>query len=712
MMSKASHQAEPFNLPINNAWLLWCCQLLNVACLTAELSSWMLAILALCFCWQALLLSKKMRVIQLFKVQKKSVKGNVFTVPPLVLIVFAISGCIAIALTAKHLGVLISMVHLLTFAYVLKTFEIKTRKDFYQHTLLGLFLLASALIFEQALSFSLLILLLLALNLTLIHKLFAKKTSLTNAGKTVVLLLLQSSLLAITLFLVFPRLSPFWQVPMAKSAKTGLSDNVSPGDIANLALSSELAFRVSFDEGVIPAYSTLYWRAMTLENYDGRKWTRSNNKIAQQHKNIDKKDFTPYTSGAALSYQVIAQPSFQPWLFSLPVATTTAKNIILKDDYTIQSSSIVNQLKYYQVQSYLDTPLALSLTQQSKHRNLAIKKGSNPKLEDLALTLKGMYSNPMALSQAVLTSFREQNYYYTLQPPALNNNSLDEFYFETRAGFCVHYASSFTYLMRAAGIPARIVTGYLGGEYNDASNEGNREQGGHLSIYQYDAHAWSEIWVEGIGWYRVDPTAAVDPERVNSGWSTALLEQQSSLNNNLLSLYHFKQLAWLNAIRLKLDAIDYQWTRWVLGYSAKQQYDLLRYWFGQQVPWKTAAIIAIALIIAMVVITLFYRVNSNYKKQGKITPAQACYNKCLLLLKKKGLNKKPHQTPLQFCVIVQDNFPAISSDFEEITKTFELLQYKQCNEQERHTLMGVFVKKTSNFIHALKAESTIIQPKQ
>ncbi len=706
-MSKVSSQNLPFKLPKNSVWLLWLCQLLNVTSLAAELSNWMLAVLALCFCWQAQLLSRKKLSIFYSFTDKKTEHHSVLYVSPIILTLFAISGCIAIAISAKQFGVLISMVHLLTFAYVLKTFEIKTRTDFYQHILLGFFLLASALIFKQNLGFSLLILGLLIVNLTLLHQLFAKKNSLLNSSKTVAVLLLQSSLLAITLFVVFPRLSPFWQVPLAKSAKTGLSDVVCPGDIANLALSNGLAFRVNFKGANIPAYSKLYWRAMTLENYDGRKWTRSNN--SEKHKKnikVNRQKFLPFTSGDATTYQVIAQPSYQPWLFALAVATTTDPKVRLEKDYTVQSTTIVNQLRRYQVQSYFDAPLALSISEDSRARNLAIEQGSNPKLEQLALKLKAKYKNSLALSQAVLESFRVQKYYYTLQAPTLINNSLDQFYFDTKAGFCVHYASSFTYLMRAAGIPARVVTGYLGGEYNDASSsEESSNQGGHLSIYQYDAHAWSEIWLEGIGWYRVDPTAAVDPERVSKGWSTALLEQQSQLNNDLISLYRFKQLAWLNTIRLKLDALDYQWARWVLGYSAKQQYDLLKRWFGNEMLWKAAAIIPIALVLAMALMTLFSRLGVGKKSKKKISPAQELYNKCLTALEHKGIIKKHHYTAQQFSSIFEEQFPKLSAEFSEITKAFELLQYQKPSKQEQQVLIVELASKVNLFIKTLKTVS-------
>ena len=677
--------SQQFQLTDQNTWLLWCCQLINIASLSAEISTWMLAILALCLCWQALFYSRKVNSGKINT--KSSIKTNTkdnARISPLLLTIFALSGCVAIAITASNLGVLISMVHLLTFAYTLKAFEIKQRKDFYQVFLLGLFLLASAFIFKQDLVFSLFVALALSLNLMVLLQVFSPKQSVFSSAKTVVMLLLQSSILAIVLFVVFPRLSPFWQVPNAQSAQTGLSDEVSPGDIANLALSNDLAFRVDFQGSDIPRYSSLYWRAMTLENYDGRKWSRVKNKEKHSNKNkpsLSDKPFIPLTSGKGIAYNIIVEPSNQTWLFGLSVAISDDPKLRLINDYTIQSRTVLSQLSHYQVESYLQAPLDLLMSKTKKQRNLTIIKGSNPKLEHLALALIQKYPDPIDRSNAVLTLFRNQEYFYTLKPPLLINNSLDQFFFDTKAGFCVHYASAYTYLMRAAGIPARIVTGYLGGEYNDASSAQKSKQGGHLSIYQYDAHAWAEIWLEGIGWQRVDPTAAVDPQRVDSGWSTALLSQQSSLNNDFLGLYQFKKIAWLNTLRLQLDALDYQWTRWVLGYSSKQQYDLLKRWFGEELQFKAAILVVSSLITMMVLFTLIYRFNFTLFKRKKSPPWIKLYQQTLQKLAKKGLIKPADMTPADFAQIVAQQNPEISKQFLEFTATFELLMFKKLNSK-------------------------------
>lgn len=687
------HQ-QVFKLTHQNTWLLWCCQLINIGFLVDEISGWMLAILALSLGWQALFniknisksKSKSKNITNTNKTTKTKTETKV-NLSSIVLTLFALSGCIAIAVTASNLGILISMIHLLTFAYVLKAFEIQQRKDFYQVCLLGIFLLASALIFKQNLLFSVFVILGLIVNLMVLLQVFSPHKSLLGTAKTITILLLQSSLLAIVLFVVFPRLTPFWQVPSAQSAQTGLSDEVQPGDIAKLALSGDLAFRVNFNGGDIPQYDKLYWRAMTLEQYDGRKWSRvtkdSNNQPASSQI-----PFIPFTSGKSIDYNVIVEPSHQVWLFGLTVATSEDSSLRFMDDYTVQSRSVLSQTSHYQLTSYLQAPLDLTISKSKKQRNLSIVKGSNPRLEQLGNELKQQYANPVDRSNAVLKLFREQAYFYTLKPPLLINNSLDQFFFDTKAGFCVYYASAYTYLMRAAGIPSRIVTGYLGGEYNNASssqntNNENTQQGGHLSIYQYDAHAWSEIWIAGIGWQRVDPTAAVDPQRVENGWSTELLSQQSALSSDLFGLYKFRKIAWLNAIRLQFDALDYQWTRWVLGYSNEQQYNLLKRWFGGNIQWKATAIVVATLIAIMAIFTLFYRFDINAFKRKKLPLWLSLYQQALAQLAKKGTKKSTDMSPSDFALVVAQQHPEIAKQFKEFTTTFETLMFRDLNNKQQ-----------------------------
>jgi transglutaminase-like putative cysteine protease len=688
------------NLTLKNARLLWLCQCLNVAVIALELSTWMQAILALLLVWQGLLLHKKKgnaeKAIHRKKQQTHKTNNQLIKIPPLVLGVFALLGCAVIFITAKQVGLLASMVHLLCFSYVLKAFELKARRDFYQLFLLGLFVLASSLIFQQDLAFSLLTFLLLIVNLVVLLQFFTHAKSLGMNFKVITILLGQSMILAIVLFVIFPRLSPFWQVPLAKSAEIGLSDTVKPGDIADLTRSTKLAFRVDFNQLTVPDYSQLYWRTIVLENYDGKEWSRShqsNVRASRGLPNTTENDFVDdalKTDVQPQTYQVIAEPSFQQYLFALAPAKITGQNtqdIRTLADYTFQTSTVISQAFSYQLTSSLSAPISLDISKQSKARNLRYPKNSNPRLEKLGLQLQQEYVDVEQRAKAVLSLINKQQYSYTLQPPLLINNSLDQFFFDTKAGFCAHYASAFTYLMRASGIPARMVTGYLGGEFNGDKNTKKTGKRGHLSVYQYDAHAWSEIWVTGKGWLRIDPTGAVDPERVNSGWSTQLQQQQSSLNKDLISLYQIKNSTLLNGLRLQFDALDYQWTRWVIGFTSKRQYELLKHWFGEMFPWKLALIITVALVVSMAMLLFILQFLNRIKVTTlPKTRWQLIYLKALKQLAKKGLEKPKAMTVNDFSKMVRAEYPEISLAFTRLSGSYNSLSYKELTTQAEKEL--------------------------
>ena len=707
-----------FSLSRKNAWLLWLCQCLNIAVIALELSSWMLAIISLSLVWQALLLHQnrdrgKMNKNNIYAISSKQYsstqikKRQVDKVSPILLGGFAVLVCLALAITAKEVGILTTMVQLLSFSYVLKAFELKARSDFYQLLLLGLFVLCSSLIFRQDLAISVIVVALLVINLAVLLQFFSVEKVFVKDIKVVVILLGQSILLASILFLVFPRLSPFWQVPKAKSTETGLSDTVKPGDIANLTRSTKLAFRADFGQQKVPEYSQLYWRAMVLEEFDGKQWSRQQTakKTASNEKSFTFDAST--TDVSPLKYQVIVEPSFQKFLFALAPAVVIGdkSGISAQSDFTFSNSTIISQAKSYQLSSYLTAPFSIELTQKSKQVNLSYPKGSHPRLERFAQQLQYDYVDVQARAQAVLTFINKENYEYTLQPPLLKNNSLDQFFFETKSGFCAHYASAFTLIMRASGIPARMVTGYLGGEYNgDAVQESNPV--GHVSVYQYDAHAWSEIWVAGKGWLRIDPTSAVDLQRINSGWSSGLLQQQSALNNDLLSLYQLKKTAWLNALRLQFDALDYQWTRWVIGFTTKQQYNLFNNLFGKMAAWKLAVIIAVSLIVSMTMLMIFLHLLNRVKdKQKPLTKWQIVYHKALALLAEQGIEKPSSMTVNDFAKQVRELYPELAITFTRLSTSYNRLCYQTLTNNEQDKIALTMQQHYQQLLHTLKQQS-------
>tara|TARA_R110000744_G_scaffold98144_5_gene189634 strand:+ start:318 stop:2489 length:2172 start_codon:yes stop_codon:yes gene_type:complete len=615
--------------------------------------------------------------------------------PPWLILVLAISGSVGIAVAGQTLGLLLSMIHLLCFAYSLKMFEIPRRKDLYQLVVLGIFVATSSLIFIQSIYFSLAVIILVLGNFLILINLFAPTIALSAQAKLLAKLSLYSIPLAVVLFVGFPKLSPFWQVPNVESAKVGLSDSVKIGDIAQLALSDELAFRVSFQNSN-PEHAQLYWRAMVLDDFDGVTWRQSIREKGQQNNQSYGSATLAHAnssagieiSGIGLSYQVIAEPSFQSWLFALDFATSEQSNIGQRNDFSLFYRGIISQTLSYQVTSFPKAILAPTLGDETRAMNLVLATDNNPKLLAKGQLLRKKYRDDRQLINHVLAEFNQENYFYTLQPPRLHNNSLDQFYFDTRAGFCEHYASTFTYLMRAAGIPARMVVGYLGGEFNPNGN--------YLSVYQRNAHAWSEVWLPGRGWQRVDPTAAVDPERVESGFSRNLIQEYDNLSSGFFSMQPLRAMWWYKQLKMQIDAIDYQWTRWVIGYTGQKQSRVMAELLASLKQGKNIVYFLLILIGIALLVYVYKLMKVKVKSDDKI---KALYLKTLTLLAQHKLVKVRSMTAQQFADFVDTTRPELSANFAIISNGFTQLAYQNFDEiskQERHIQL---IKLQSSFRH-------------
>ena len=603
--------------------------------------------------------------------------------PSWLMLLFAISGCIAIALAGRELGLLLSMVHLLCFAYSLKMFEISSRKDLYQLVVLGIFVATSSLIFMQSIYFSLAVIILVFGNFLILINFFAPIIAIATQTKLLAKLCFYSVPLAVILFVGFPKLSPFWQVPNVESAKVGLSDSVKIGDIAQLALSNELAFRVSFQNST-PEHAQLYWRAMVLDDFDGVTWRQgllekgqSNNYTSAALEHADRSTNVELR-GNGLAYQVIAEASFQSWLFALDFATSEQGNIGQRNDFALYYRGIISQTLSYQVTSFPNAILSAKISPDERALNLLLTTDNNPRLLSKGRQLRKLYRDDSELINHVLADFNQENYYYTLQPPHLNNNSLDQFYFDTRAGFCEHYASTFTYLMRAAGIPARMVVGYLGGEFNPNGN--------YLSVYQRNAHAWSEVWLPDKGWHRIDPTAAVDPERVETGFSTNLISQYDDLTAGLFSLQPLRAMWWYKQLKMQIDAIDYQWTRWVIGYSGQQQSRFIAQLLASL---KQRGDVFYFLLMLAGLILLVYGYKTAQAKVKIDNKINAIYLNTLALMARHNLVKARSMTAQQFTEVIATTRPELSAHFFIISNCFEQLAYQKfaddMSKQERNS---------------------------
>ena len=378
------------------------------------------------------------------------------------------------------------------------------------------------------------------------------RSNLRYAGR----ILLQALPLALVLWLFFPRFGgPLWQIPNEGGATSGLSDSMSPGDINDLALSDEVAFRVRF-HGPVPPAEARYWRGPVLHDFDGHTWRRTDTGAPRAPPPL-----APL--GPAYQYTVSLEPNNHNWLFVLDWPSQwDVPRASLTSDYMLVQLAPVSQPQDVTATSYSHVRAVDPLSTPLRKRDIRLPLERNPRTLKLSQDLRAAHPNDLDYIHAVLDIFRTQPFYYTLTPPILGQDSVDDFLFDTKRGFCGHYASAFAALMRAAGIPARIVTGYQGGTYNRFAD--------YWILRQSDGHAWTEVWIEGSGWLRVDPTSSIAPERVERGLTDTVTAGQP-----MLSRWQQQHTPWLADTHLRLDALRQLWRQRILRFNEGSQEKLL-----------------------------------------------------------------------------------------------------------------------------------------
>jgi len=444
-------------------------------------------------------------------------------------------------------------------------------------------------------------------------------------------LMLKALPLTLILFVVFPRIhGSLWGMRGATQAFSGFSDSLAPGTVTSLVLNNAIAFRVKFDHQ-IPGPEHLYWRGLVFWIFDGRAWHRSDNTV-----NIA----LPIKGNNSHQYTITLEPHNQRWLFALDLPYYSAPNTIRLSDQTLSSRWPVRRRFQYSLKSYLSYTTGPLWEWESAA--LQLPRDRNPEAVALAHKWRAASANPAQYVDLALNYFRNRDFSYTLNPPPLGHEPIDDFLFRTRKGYCEHYASAFAFLMRAAGIPARIVAGYLGGELNP--------YGEYLIVRQSDAHVWVEVWMSGKGWVRTDPTFAVAPQRVEQGLAAALSPDERTVIGSLDAMGPLAKY-WTN-IRFGWDALNNQWNKWVLGYSSSRQKTLLAH-FGLQAGTRIGLAISLILAVAaMGLITLGYFLILS--KQGALQQdaVQKSYLKFCAKLARTGLVRRPFQGPLDYSAMV------------------------------------------------------------
>ncbi|GAA6133491.1 protein-glutamine gamma-glutamyltransferase TgpA [Oceaniserpentilla sp. 4NH20-0058] len=503
---------------------------------------------------------------------------------------FMKSGLVVIGFTGIYISygstiTIESMVSLLIAGIMLKPLEVEKQSDAYLLIFLNYFLCGLLFLFGQSpLDFMLVILVMLfTLSAQVMIHLYGNANR-KQASKTAVLLFVKSIPLALFLFFVVPRLGPLWTLNIStQSGVVGLSDSMSPGSMASLGRSNELAFRVELVDGDLPM-SERYWRAFTLSSFNGNEWNRSNNL------NLIDGDFTQ-NNDQLISYDVLLEPHEKKWLFSLGVPKISDRYIKLKYDASLQSTfKIYNQIQYRvtsRLGSWIDQK---TLTKRELQQYLQFPKNVNEQSVQFSKALsKHADGDALKLVGLIETYISGNEFEYTLQPGVYDgSNQIDHFLFQSKSGFCSYYAGSLAFLLRAAGVPSRVVAGYMGGEENPVSNT--------LSIYQYDAHAWVEVWIEGKGWYRVDPTAWVSPERVQNGLQQAVPSGFTGFTS---------QSKWLVELRRQFQAVDYFWNDWMIRYKGEKQQAILTNIIGDRTSTELSLILMLSFLLLLACLFLF-----------------------------------------------------------------------------------------------------------
>lgn len=558
-------------------------------------------------------------------------------------------------------------VTMLAILLTLKLLEVHAKRDLFVVLFLNFFLILASFFYSQSIGTA--ALMMIAVTAILTTQISFQYTStvppLKQRLRLAASIVALAAPLTLVLFLLFPRIQgPLWGLPNdAPAGRSGLSDTMAPGNISRLALSDEIAFRVRF-AGPVPEQSQLYWRGVVLGRYDGRTWS------AQDAPTGTAQPLEVRVHGRPLHYQVTLEPHGRRWLFALEVPQAVPQlpgnSTFVSRDLQLIASQPINARVRYDSISHVDFTLQPNLPAHTLSQWLALPDGFNPRTLVLGTQLRNRHGNAADTVNAALRLFREQEFIYTLEPPLLGTHAVDEFLFTTRAGFCEHYASAFVVMMRAAGIPSRVVTGYQGGEINAAD--------GFMSVRQSDAHAWAEVWIKDRGWLRIDPTAAVAPDRIQHNLSSVIPRR---VFGGLVTLDGTGS-PWLKELlqwRQNWDAVTNAWNQWVLNYTPDAQRNFVRSFGFDKIDSQIIIVLMILLGGAATAIMTLPLLSNRQRRD----PVDALYRSFCQRLARQGLPKAAHEGPRAYGLrLTAPDSPLASHQKAAVThflESYELLRY-------------------------------------
>jgi len=613
-------------------------------------------------------------IIILFLWRLICIKHKSWLPPRWFLLVISISSFMAIFI---YYGTLIGKTAgsaLLIILLAIKLHESQSKREYMLLVSLSFFIIVTNFLFSQSIPsvlFMLLAIIVLTISMLSINQGNAQ-LNLDYKSKFSIKILFQSIPLMLIMFVLFPRISgPLWQLPEDRqSAITGLSDTMSPGNISNLIQSNAVAFRVEFDDKP-PKQSKLYWRALVLWYFDGKTWEQgkhNRSSLATLHT----------TANENIHYTVTLEAHHKKWLYALDIPSNVPKDIIYTSNYNLRSRQNINNLYQYKISSVLEYFNQSEISPWEKSAGLKTPLNSNPETLRMGKILAQKFQKQEDIVNYVLQYFNQQNFHYTLRPPLTPGfNSVDQFLFKTKRGFCEHYASSFTLLMRAAGIPARVVLGFQGGTINPLNNI--------MTVRNSDAHAWSEVWIENRGWVRIDPTAAIAPQRIERNLNAAL--DQSEIRP-----FHMQiNSGFIKDVLFYWDAMDNQWNLWVIGYDEKFQQRFLESIFNKKIELSEIIIIMVSSFAALLFILALF-ILKPWRKQP-LDPEVKIYNNFCSKLASRGVHREPHEGPLDFAKRAKMTLPEKAQSIELITRLYIGLRFEASHNKSQYHQFRDQVKK-------------------
>ena len=580
---------------------------------------------------------------------------------------------------------------LLVMAFALKLLEMKTQRDAYVVVFLAYFTISVEFIFNNSMgivAYELLAITLVTAAMVGMNQ-FHTRVKPVESIKIASRILAQAIPLMLVIFIIFPRIGPIWAIATPnQKARTGLSSEMTPGDIASLARSDEIVFRAIFEDEP-PASNEMYWRGRVYTNFENGTWSEA--KIPKKHNTIPRVYFIGQNKRYAWfipdlsnlekhSYTVLQEPSYDNWLFGLDMAYAQTTSVGMMWDYRLISRVPVQTIFQYKIDTYPDAILNTWLPEFLRLQTTYIDTEDNPRSVTFAKEIYAKSNSTEEFVNNILDHIRNQPYHYTLEPPTLTrNNSIDQFWFDTRQGFCTHYAGAFVYLMRAAGIPARMVGGYQGGEVNPLT--------GHTVIRQYMAHAWVEIWLPNKGWTRVDPTAAVAPSRIENGLSAALPEDDLS-SLSAFTNARINGVLGVGKIMYLMESLEHRWNLFVIGYNSNMQSDFLERVLGKITILKISLVLFCGALLSAAFVALTLLLQRGKKSSH---PVIKVFQTFTSRAQRHGYRRNPQETPAQFIEKLSKERGIDKKDYQPVIDILNSLLYNPSEPSTKAKLQNLKV---------------------